>query len=205
MKLYFVCEKSLTESKGSNYFDSEGNELSLQQAEYFRNSKVRDRNGNLMVAFKRTKSGLNSFNPGMLGEFFSDTPLNDSYFGKHIGRFYLNIERPLVVDAQRNDWSYPLWLFLTDNSGNLVDRSELSDVVKNINIGIPKSVWEYIYDDDEEYEFDSLALLIKNHNLPYDGIILKNITEGVGSGKQVVTDYVVLRKEQIEYIDGGKE
>ena len=199
MKIYFICEKSLNESQGADAYDSEGNKLSVHQAEQFKNSKVRDKNGNLMVVFKRTKSDVSTFNPGSVGEFFSDVPLEDTYFGSHVGRFYLNIRNPLVVDAQGDDWSYPLWCFLTDDDGNLIDRSEIGNAIKNNKTGIPESVWEYIYDDDEEYEFDSLALLIRNHNLPYDGVILKNVNEGVGN-KQKVTDYIVLSKEQIERV-----
>lgn len=201
MKTYFICEKELLKEslKESVAVDSNGNTLSEHQAKYFRNSKVRDKYGNLLVVFKRMKSDTNAFNPGRAGEFFSDKPIQDDYFGKYVGGFYLNIENPLIVDAQGCDWSYPLWRFVADEDGNLIDRSEIGNYTKNNGIGIPEYIWEYIYDDEEEYEFDSLGFLINDYNLPYDGVILKNVYEGVGD-KQKVTDYIVLSKEQIERV-----
>ncbi len=65
--------------------DSEGNELSPEQAEFFKNSKVRDENGNLKVMHHGTNSsGFTVFDPGYSDDaislFFSDnTDVAGSY------------------------------------------------------------------------------------------------------------------------------
>ena len=91
--------------------DSEGSPLSPQQTNYFKDSKVRDKNGNLLVVYHGTKN--NDFNvfdmsksksTGLLGKGFyftkSKTEAASRYSSKN-GRVitaYLNLTNPLEVD-----------------------------------------------------------------------------------------------------------
>lgn len=51
-----------------NNVDSEGNKLSKQQVEYFKNSKIRDNSGNLLVMYHGTSSdSIDSFNKNSIG------------------------------------------------------------------------------------------------------------------------------------------
>ena len=55
--------------------DSQGNQLSIKQAEYFANSKVRDKNGNLLVVYHGTENDFNVFksSSGFNEFFFTDS------------------------------------------------------------------------------------------------------------------------------------
>ena len=59
----------------SDKFDSEGNTLSVIQAQYFANSKVRDKNGNLLVVYHGTENDFNAFksSSGFNEFFFTDS------------------------------------------------------------------------------------------------------------------------------------
>ena len=106
--------------------DSDGNELSQQQIEYFKNSKVRDENGNLIVMYHGTlKGGFSIFNPvyskdGISLFFTDDREVAESYtrgfgetipdykkgsYGKTIYPVYLNITNPMIIDAKGNGWN----------------------------------------------------------------------------------------------------
>ena len=95
------------ENKGETMFserDSDGNELSKGQQEFFMNSKVRDKNGNLLVVrhgtdadfniFDFTKSGKNGKAEGY-GFYFSDDPEITKRYGAKQKEVYLNITKPL--------------------------------------------------------------------------------------------------------------
>ena len=69
--------------------DSEGKQLTKEQQEYFKDSKVRDENGNLKVMYHGTgEGGFHNFNPyfshGDTGFFFADSnTVAKSYSGTH--------------------------------------------------------------------------------------------------------------------------
>lgn len=84
--------------------DSEGNELTEAQQEYFKDSKVRDKDGNLLVVrhgtdadfnvFDFSKSGKNGKAEGY-GFYFSDDPEITNKYGAKQKEVYLNITKPL--------------------------------------------------------------------------------------------------------------
>ena len=56
--------KLIEDVEMSNEYDSEGNQLSVKQAEFFKNSKVRDSQGRLLVCYHGTKNpGFTEFDP----------------------------------------------------------------------------------------------------------------------------------------------
>lgn len=50
-----------TDTKFSLDVDSDGNKLTQQQAEYFKNSKVRDEDGNLLKVYHGTSESFTAF------------------------------------------------------------------------------------------------------------------------------------------------
>lgn len=78
-------------SKQVSNKDSQGRELSKQQQNYFKDSKIRDNNGNLIVMYHGTPyGGFNEFNDSHFGS------IGDSgYFGKG---FYFTDNRQLAED-----------------------------------------------------------------------------------------------------------
>lgn len=88
--------------------DSEGNPLSKAQERYFKDSKVRDADGNLLMVYHGTPNTFNIFNKGQYGSlygaglyFTEDIKYAEGFTqGSSQGRVieaYLNIKNPLVV------------------------------------------------------------------------------------------------------------
>lgn len=81
--------------------DSAGNELTNEQQEYFKDSKVRDENGNLLVVYHGSNADFTVFdktkgraNMDIQGSFFSPWELDASGYGSNVKAYYLNITNP---------------------------------------------------------------------------------------------------------------
>ena len=104
-------QRGLTKGKASRELDSLGNELSNEQQDYFKDTKVRDENGNLLVVYHGSPRGrttvfdrnkTSKINDMGQGHYFSSNAENAStYMGETKGRklyeVYLNITKPFVV------------------------------------------------------------------------------------------------------------
>lgn len=172
--------------------DSAGNELSKEQAEYFKDSKVRDENGKLLVVYHGTrKADFTVFN--MTANFYTDSEdVADSYApnGEKF-RGYLDIKNPFIIDAEGEKWSripidsamkktlekYGSSSFKEDGRW----RSSSDDIVYAILDGI------------DEGEFD------------YDGVIVKNVDDTGGywkkSNSNVANDYIAFNSNQFKNLD----
>ena len=177
----------------SNQTDSNGNMLSNEQVDYFKNSKVRDENGNLIPVYHGTnydftifKNPSRKFNEYASGKMFENTSIsmftdsqevaqtyidNEENQNKKPMKEYLNITNPYIIDAK-----YQNNKFFYDENGNPTNVNEL---VKKI------------YDSGK-----------------YDGVIIKNIADlgnyedyDVTDGRQYATDYIVFNSNQIKNID----
>ena len=87
---------------GTRVEDSGGNALTKRQQEYFENSKVRDKNGNLLVMYQGSKENFTVFDRkkssyGNLygrGFYFTDSISHANQYG-NARAYYLNIEHPV--------------------------------------------------------------------------------------------------------------
>ena len=98
--------------KASRELGSNGNELTKEQAKYFKDSKVRDDKGNLLVVyhgsankfteFKHSKIGVHGTSLGRGFYFTEDTNLASSYYQEsgQLLQGYLDIKKPLVDGAK---------------------------------------------------------------------------------------------------------
>lgn len=119
--------------------DSEGNQLSVEQAEYFKNSKARDRNGNLLKVYHTTQNDFTVFDKSKKGEttgdyntylgfFFADTPEYMNQFpefkdGK-TETYYLNMTNPIDM----NNISKQAFLDIVEaTGGDIQEAAELYD------------------------------------------------------------------------------
>lgn len=102
-----VNTHSMQNPKNNSSFsvsDSNGNQLSENQQKYFANSKVRNKDGNLLVVkhgtnnefniFDFSKAGKNGAQEGY-GFYFSNDPEITEKYGNIQKEFYLNITKPL--------------------------------------------------------------------------------------------------------------
>ena len=115
--------------------DSEGNTLSKEQQEFFKDSKVRDENGNLKYLYHGTKhGGFTKFEvTDDIGYFFTDSEMNAASYSGTLGEFapsntaedeiealkyalygeekqanyavYLNLTNPLIINGNGSHWS----------------------------------------------------------------------------------------------------
>ncbi len=81
--------------------DSEGRELTQEQQEFFKDSKVRDEDGKLLVVYHGTDANFNVFdrtksraNMDIQGNFFSPWEDDAAGYGMNVRKFYLNIKNP---------------------------------------------------------------------------------------------------------------
>lgn len=81
--------------------DSNGNKLSSKQRDYFKDSKIRDDDGNLLVVYHGTSENFTVFdrtksraNMDIQGSFFSPWDVDASGYGGNVGAYYLNIKNP---------------------------------------------------------------------------------------------------------------
>ena len=92
--------------------DSENNQLNSDQIEFFKNSKIRDENGKLLVMYHGTDDfGFTIFDKDFSpdGFFFADNKsvasTYSNYDSNKIYKVYLNIINPLIIDAKNHAWN----------------------------------------------------------------------------------------------------
>lgn len=176
--------------------DSEGNKLTAEQEEYFKDSKVRDENGNLIPVYHGTNNaGFTVFK--RTNNFYTDSKeVASTYTGAGgVYEGYLNITNPLVIDCNNERWSKIEFEQIDSKVADLfaeyggdtfeeddAERTSAADIVSVVEDGI----------DDEV--------------LDYDGIILKNIyDEGMHgeyeSGSLLANDYITFNSNQFKNRD----
>ena len=129
--------------------------------------------------------------------FFSDKPIAMEG-SRYIYKCDLRITKPFVFHSGES-WSYPLWLYLTDRQGHLIPEEEFTRDKYDRYLGCPYEFWSIIYYDDLEYETDQIPEIVKQLNLGYDGVVIKDVSEGDLSTN--VDDYVVFSPEQVRIVE----
>ena len=203
---------SVEDSKLSDR-DSNGNELSKEQQEFFKDSKVRDANGNLLVVYHGSpkgnttifdKSKTSKDNDMGQGIYFS-TNINDaneyrrktnagdmgnSYRGKMYSA-YVNIENPFVVSENEK-------ISLTDALNLLKlceDRMIAKDVWYDLNINAKDGYVTTSQLANSNISTHMTDILAKSKK--YDGIIDETVSTKFGL-KEGTKHIVVLNSNQIK-------
>lgn len=184
--------------------DSEGNELTLEQQEYFKDSKVRDDEGRLMVMYHGTPTGgftvfkndLQFFTPNKeYASFYEDPSASSRKSGKEktnpqTYEVYLNMEHPFDIrDEETRE------LFINDyvKGGWALGINPYEEYKDTTKTGLPS--WE---EADNIYEW-----LEENEMLDdYDGIV---VDEGgfLGEDNNVVDrgiSYVIFNSNQVKLV-----
>ena len=109
-KVIPLSERFNPESEDIRYSlqDSEGNNLTEEQAEFFKDSKVR-KNGKLLPVYHGTPAeNITIFDPeksdDSISLFFTDNEELASTFGKEKYKLYLNLKNPLTIDGNGSEW-----------------------------------------------------------------------------------------------------
>ena len=163
--------------------DSDGNTLTAEQQEFFKNSKVRDKNGNLLVVYHGTqKASFTTFNTELEGSYFTANPKYALEYARqnkdNVYSVYLNITKPFDTrNAEERkifeEQFYGQW----GNGAPLTDRGLLD--------------WT---DGADMYDF------IQENGLDYDGIIIDEggTPDGNGGVRDRGISYVAFNSNQIK-------
>ena len=134
--------------------DSNNRKLSKEQIEFFKDTKVLDDNGNLLVCYHGTRAHFNSFKQtGIFNWFTSDEDYSD-YFGDNHYEVYVNIKNPLYL-GDIDD--------LVETEDEIEDESQIVkydgdkyyltttilDIAKNLDVSIEELL--DIYFDNSNY------------------------------------------------------
>lgn len=192
-----------TDTKYTVAHDSEGNPLTAKQNDYFKDSKVRDENGNLLVVYHGTKnggftefskekirSGVTLYSNNGDGFYFTENKAAADKYGKNNSLYsvYLNLENPFIFTDAKNQESLKI----------------LNDFAKKIGIE-EKYNWEGYVSADERtgsimgYYIDSGKGFSEYlQSLGYDGIIYNAYNYDTNKADK---NFVAFESNQIKNID----
>lgn len=172
--------------------DSDGNTLTEEQAEFFKDSKVRDENGNLIVAYHGTrKGGFTVFNRNH--NYYTDSretaesyaPSGVVYAG------YLNITKPYIIDAGGEKWSA---IPISEEVKKMLDAAGSSTFKE-------RGKWCTSVADIVAAVSD----LVEDGEADYDGVIISNVDDTGSyykdSVKNIGNDYITFSSEQFKNTD----
>lgn len=179
--------------------DSEGNELSEGQIEYFKDSKVRDKDGNLLRMYHGTRSEFFEFDKKKIGSSgagrfegngFNFTPSKSrasGYAGGVVMEGYINIENPLSAETKTlSVGELAKVIAQIDPTGDDLISNYYApgregygtpEYIKKGSLETARAIWDYCENDVDIYSqlssggADAEALINWFENKGYDGLI----------------------------------
>lgn len=179
-----------TNQTSNSSIDNQGRILTKQQQEYFKDSKVRDENGNLITVYHGTDRLFTEFKDKNIqhgraiidGFYLTPDKNNASSYGNRTMELYVDIKNPL---------------YLHENNGltrELINRGYASDTNELIS--------KYnLETDDSGVVPTSKALTKLVKKLGYDGIITTTGADDIIDTDYEYTQIVALKSSQIKNID----
>ena len=170
-------------------FDSDGNQLSPQQQEFFKDSKIRDEDGNLRIVYHGTTEKFTVFdrtkgraNMDIQGMFFSPWEDDAGGYGDDVKSYYLNIKNP----APESLGYKALRMFQGQNGAGVKAREYLE-----------KLGYDGVNNGDEEYiAFYPEQIKLANNERPTAS---EDVRYSAGSGLQ--TNDALKKASQAMYTD----
>lgn len=134
----------------SNEKDNLSHTLTKDQVEFFKNSKVRDKQGNLLVCYHGSDVSFDMFSkdrirPGTFGNgfYFTTSKRSGTRYGEYVGEYYLNASNILVLPLDYEDVTE----FVEKEYGVIVNSNkEATDVI--ISKGYDAITTPMYYGDD---------------------------------------------------------
>ncbi len=172
--------------------DSDGNTLTEEQQEYFKDSKVRDENGNLLVVYHGTRNNnFTVFNRNH--NYYTDSRvMAESYAPSGaVYKGYLNITKPYIIDASGEKWSK---IPVSAEVKKMLDEAGSSTFKE-------QGKWRTSVADIVA----AISDLVEDGDADYDGVIIRNVDDTgsyyKGSNKNIGTDYITFKSEQFKNAD----
>lgn len=212
----FVKEKQKQGSEATFYDDrkkysmrdTEGTVLSPQQAEYFKDSKAVDDEGNLLVLYHGTRAGtqisvFKTTEEYRKGLYLTDIPkVAEGFASKVVGRNddgsfkYADIKN--VTKANFDDYDF-------ETSGVY----KMYANIKNPYVVYAGYAYYYNIPTPDEMRSGNYGSTVDTQEINawayehgYDGVIVKNVREG--SGDYPGTDVIVFDKNQVKFADNDE-
>lgn len=204
-------ELAPTSSFFEEKIDNKGRQLSQQQQEYFKNSKVRDGKGNLLEVYHGTPYNFNTFDYQKLGEntsslgagfYFTDSEQTGNEYTRGDGelkKVYLDIQKPMSygkTTMTKGEYQSFIEAVNSETNGSYLEDYD----------GIENALMEYDYGGDD---IDLVSAVHNASGLTWDKTfeILRNSTgfDGIISEKGFLnkdeTIYVAFNSNQIKNVD----
>ena len=182
--------------------DSTGRELSQQQQEYFKDSKVRDEDGNLLVVYHGTDADFTVFdaskgraNMDIQGMFFSPWELDAQGYGKNVSAYYLNITNP----ASEALGYKALNMFKGENNAGVKAREYLQSLGYD---GVNNGDEEYIAFSPEQIKLVDNTSPTESKDIRYslmeDAQYMADIDKAVSEATQKADDELKAAQAQVK-------
>lgn len=172
--------------------DSDGNTLSKEQQEFFKDSKVRDKDGNLLVVYHGTRKADFTVFKRNINFFTDDKEMADSYaYNSEMYTGYLNIVNPYIIDAKGEKWSR---IPIDAETKNMLAEYGASTFKEGGKWRTTPADIAYAIEDG-----------VDNGDFDYDGIIIRNINDTGSYYKSndniIADDYITFNSNQFKNID----
>ena len=194
-RLNILNDEDIAPTKYSVSKDTTGKELTLEQSDFFKDSKAVNELGELVRVYHGTrKADFTVFKRN--ATYFTDnkdmadsySPNGDMYEG------YVNITNPFEIDAQGEKWSK---IPIDDETREFLERYGSS-----------------VFEEDGEWRTSPADLVaaieeaIEEGEVDYDGIIIRNVDD-TGSyykdkDSHLATDYITFNSNQFKNVDNIK-
>lgn len=154
--------------------DSDANKLSENQIEYFKDSKVRDENGNLLVMYHGTPHDFTVFKNRGSGMYFTADPeyaYGYTQLSGKVMKVYLNITKPF--DILKDNVAKKIFVDEFIKGGyaqGIHPSSSMSEINKYIENGVD---W---------VEGDNLIEFLEENDYDYDGLVINEGSDSVADG-----------------------
>ena len=187
--------------------------LSPEQETFFKDSKIRDENGNLKTLYHGTSTDFNQFDPDKIqqdnlgkGFYFTDNKdIADSYASRRtrerggdrkVVEAFLNVKKPFDLNYQPREVAldYLTHYFLSQGKTNEMALRNAEDLLNSslASGDIVDNNYDIVFDTSEP-EFQTWA-----RNNGYDGLIVPGRDKASGASGDAV---VAFKPEQIKYTD----
>ena len=177
--------------------DSEKNILTKEQQETFKDSKVRNKDGDLLTVYHGTDAEFDKFIPNYApgwgtGIYLTDNMKNAKDYGKNIIKAYANIKKPFYDSDRKVDISNTK-AYKEYESKIIKERAKdegmtIKEYIEEEGYPDWELVWDDLYNEDGDIEIIKKSL----QELGYDGFI------GKGSNNIDGLEIVAFSPDQIQ-------
>lgn len=169
--------------------DSQGNNLTAEQEAYFRDSVVRDENGNLKPLWHGTNVDFNTFEKGDIGFHFGTYEQADARSRESGNQVmmecFLNLRNPLVLETDFGMW----------NANRIAEEMAKQGILSNAEYRALQSIPGFAAEGYDSPGNAALRALLEAKG--YDGIQYRNTFEG----EENAYSYIVFHPNQVKRVN----